>query len=101
MGVIPESSLNSPHMEPMPRTSPLRERGLRVLAEWPRAWEYSCPSAIWGQGQQGSQVPTYGLRAQQLSGLSPLFLCGLPLYTGWFRQDLGMFHGPQLQPDGL
>lgn len=74
--------------------------GCRILAEWSRTWEDSCPP-IWGQGQQGSQVPTHDLRAQQLSDLSPLFLCGLSLYIGWLRQDLSMLHGPQLQLDGL
>lgn len=54
-----------------------------------------------GQGQQGSQVPTHGLRAQQLCDLGPLFLCGLSLYTGWLWQGLSMLHGPQLQLDGL
>lgn len=56
---------------------------------------------IWGQGQQGSRVPTYGLRAQQLSGLSPLFLCDPSLYIGWLLSGVSMLHGPQLQLDGL
>lgn len=91
----PECSLSSPHIESVLSTSALGAggQGLGRTAV--------LPSTFWGQGQQEFQVPTYSLRAQQLSDLSPLFLCGLSQCIGWLRQGRSMFHGPQLQPDGL
>lgn len=61
----PECSLSSPHIESVLSTSALGAggQGLGSTAV--------LPSTFWGQGQQEFQVPTHGLRAQQLSDLSP------------------------------
>lgn len=89
----PECSLSSPHIESVLSIYPLGAGG--------QGLGRTAVPLLSGDRVSKSQVPTHGLRAQQLSDLSPLFLCGLSQCIGRLRQGLGMLHGPQLQLDGL